>query len=86
MIESDTESKLYNIASGCAYSLNKILSVIQHVTGRKALVKFSSQRKLDVEVNCLDISRARRELDWESRISLEEGIDRTWKWLLKTGR
>jgi nucleoside-diphosphate-sugar epimerase len=32
-------------------------------------------------VNCLDISRAQKELDWKPIISLKEGIARSWEWL-----
>ena len=77
-IEYDTKSKIYNIASGHAFSLKDILSVIQEVTGRTPIVQYSSNRKLDVPVNCLDIGRARNELDWQPLISLKEGIARTW--------
>lgn len=84
VIESDTESKTYNIASGQAYSLNEVLAVIQEVTGRSPVVQFIPGRKLDVPINCLDISRAREELGWQPKISLREGIARTWEWLKAT--
>lgn len=81
VIESDTKSRIYNIAAGQAYSLNDILSVIREVTGKRPSVQFTPGRKLDVPVNRLDISRAREELDWQPKISLKEGIARTWEWL-----
>ena len=80
-IESDAPSKIYNISGGLAYSLNDILSVIRRVTGVEPEVRYTPARKLDVPVNCLDIQRAEKELGWQPRISLEEGIARTWEWL-----
>jgi len=59
VIESDTKSKIYNIAGGRARSLNDILSVIREVTGLQPVVQYMPGRKLDVLVNCLDIQLAR---------------------------
>jgi UDP-glucose 4-epimerase len=81
VIESDTKSKIYNIGSGYNTSLNEILTVIQEVTGRNPLIKFTAGRKVDVPINYLDISRAKSELDWQPRISLRDGIAKTWEWV-----
>jgi UDP-glucose 4-epimerase len=79
--ESDTKSKIYNIAGGQAHTLDEILSLIREVTNKNPRVKFTPNRMLDVPINCLDISLARDELDWQPEISLKEGIERTWRWL-----
>lgn len=86
-IERDTPSKIYNIASGVSYNLNELVSIMQTVTGRTPVIQYSPARKLDVPINVLDISRARKELLWLPQVSLEEGLGRTWEWLKsrKTG-
>jgi UDP-glucose 4-epimerase len=81
VIESDSPSKIYNIAGGRAHSLNDILSVIRKVTGLQPVVQYTPGRRLDVPVNCLDIQLAKKELGWQPKISWEEGIARTWEWL-----
>jgi UDP-glucose 4-epimerase len=81
VLEKDTSSKIFNIAGGEAYSLNQIVALMQEVTGKKPDVHFTPVRALDVPVNCLDISRAQKELDWKPIISLKEGIARSWEWL-----
>ena len=80
-IETETPSRLYNIGSGVPLTLNELLRVMQTVTGRVPIVEYLPSRKLDLSINYLDISRARNELRWHPRISLEKGISRTWKWL-----
>jgi UDP-glucose 4-epimerase len=80
-IELETPSKIYNIGSGVSHSLNELLSIIKFVTGQSPIVQYSQARKLDVSNNFLDISRARKELNWQPVISLEEGIQRTWAWI-----
>ncbi len=83
VIESDTPSRVYNIASGRSTSLNEILAVIGEVTGNKPIVHYNAPRKLDTPVNCLDIARAQKELNWSPQVSLREGIQNTWEWLIK---
>jgi len=80
-VEGTTPSHVYNIGSGQATSLMTVLSTIEKVTGEKPAINFTPARKLDVPVNCLDISRAKKELSWAPRIGLEDGIGRTWEWL-----
>ena len=85
VMDFDAKSHLYNIAGGRAYSLKEIVSVIRRVTGRNFHVEFTPGRRLDVPVNCLDITRAKDELNWQPGVSLEEGIARTWEWLKARG-
>lgn len=80
-IERETSSKIYNIGSGVPRTLNELLSIMQMVTGRAPIIQYSSARKLDVPINFLDISRARKELLWQPQVSIEEGMTRTWAWL-----
>ncbi|MFZ3045434.1 MAG: NAD-dependent epimerase/dehydratase family protein [Desulfatirhabdiaceae bacterium] len=78
-------STVYNIAGGVAVSLNEILDLIQQVTGKTPNLQFAESRALDVPINCLDIERAGRELDWHPVVSLKDGIARTWEWLRHEG-
>jgi UDP-glucose 4-epimerase len=77
------ECGIYNIGSGVGTSLNRLLDVIRKVTGLELKVRYTPSRKLDVPVNILDCSRARRELGWSACVPLEEGIARTWEWIKK---
>jgi UDP-glucose 4-epimerase len=81
IIDSDPVSKIYNIASGQAHSINEVLSIIREVSRKDFSVSYAPGRKFDVPVNCLDIKRARDELEWQPQVSLKEGIQRTWEWL-----
>lgn len=85
VVESDTKSRIYNIAGGQAYSLMDILSIIREVTGEDPPVRFAPARKLDVPVSCLNIGRAKSELGWMPSTPLREGIAKTWKWVKSSG-
>ena len=81
LMQSDINAATYNIGSSKAYSINELLKIIEEVTGKGFKVDYTSNRKLDVPINCLDISRVNTELGWTPSTSISEGIFKTWNWL-----
>jgi UDP-glucose 4-epimerase len=79
---TEAPARLYNIGSGRGTSLLELIAAIAAVTGSKPAVEFKPGRVFDVPTSVLDISRARAELDWLPRVSLNEGLRRTYDWLL----
>jgi UDP-glucose 4-epimerase len=69
-----------NIGTGVALSLNDGLAQVENVTKRQILVTRESGRSIDVARNVLDISLARRMLDWHPQITFEQGLKRTADW------
>lgn len=86
VVEQECPSLVYNIGSGVALTLNDMLEWIHRVTGKIPDVRYEPGRDLDVPINCLDIGRARRELGWFPRVSLADGLERTWQWLQEEAR
>ncbi len=72
---------IYNIGSGRGVSLNELVTAITEATGREIEVRHLPARPFDVPANVLSIGKARRELGWEPRIGLREGLGLTWAWL-----
>ena len=77
--------KIFNIGGGKGYSLIEIIELLEVVVGRKAKVKYSPHRLMDVSKNILDIRKAALELNWKPIVSIEEGMRRLMpnfsKWL-----
>lgn len=76
--ETDTQSRVFNVGSGRGTSLNELLKIMGDVTGIVPEVTYDRGRPLDVPVNVLDVSLARRELGWMPHTGLVDGIGRTW--------
>ncbi len=72
---------VYNVGSGQGASLKDILSLIEEISGRSAKVSYLTPRGFDVKKVVLDISKARKALDWVPTVSLREGCERYWKWV-----
>jgi len=79
MANKDIDAKILNIGSGEGTSLNNLIKIMKSITGANFNVEYKEGRKVDVPVNILDISKACKLLDWKPKISLEEGIEITWK-------
>lgn len=75
-------SGVFNVGSGQGTSVVDILSIVSEVSGCSPQVQFLPARGFDVRNVVLDISKARNEVSWEPKISLREGCDRYWQWLM----
>lgn len=72
-----------NIGSGQGASLLGIISIIEKITGNSIACDFQPSRCFDVPVNVLDITKAFEVLNWQPKVSLQEGIGRTRDWLVR---
>jgi UDP-glucose 4-epimerase len=79
-------SRVFNLGSGIGHSLNEIIEVIRKVTGREVKVAYQAKRSFDVPGIYLDICRAKQELSWAPSVSLETGIEKTWRFVEKLYR
>jgi len=73
---------VYNMGGGAenTTSLLEFLDTLEEKTGKRTDVSFDEWREGDQKVYVSNISRARETLDWEPRVSFDEGIDRFLSW------
>ena len=69
-----TKHKVFNISSGKAVSINKLLDIIEKISHSKIDVKYLPKRKFDIKKNVLNNSLAKKELGWKPSVSIIEGI------------
>jgi nucleoside-diphosphate-sugar epimerase len=79
------EGLTINLGSGRGVTMGDLLDMALKVTGRKARVEQETARvrpeKSEVLQLICDASLAKTVLDWESRVSLEDGVRRTAEWI-----
>lgn len=80
----ETSPRIFNVGSGEGLSVSDVLSAISRVTGREPVVHHGPARGFDVPRSVLSAELAREVLAWQPRTSLDEGIARTWQWVLRT--
>ncbi len=71
---------IYNLGESRTVELNYLIELISSCLGKPALVERLPEQPGDVPVTYADISRARKELDYAPKVSIEEGIARFVDW------
>lgn len=72
---------IYNCGSGTGSSVNEVISQVEEAVGAKILLQYKPSRPHDVQRIVLNCNRAKVNLDWHPRTSLNEGIKKHYKWL-----
>jgi nucleoside-diphosphate-sugar epimerase len=76
--------EIINIANGHRTTLNELLDAMKAVTGKANVsARYEAPRAGDVRDSLADLTRARALLGYEPRVSLEEGLRRTFDWWQK---
>jgi UDP-glucose 4-epimerase len=71
---------VYNIAYGNRISINELANVIMKLIGRNLTLIYDAPREGDVKHSLGDISKAKKNLGYEPRYSLEKGLQGTIEW------
>ena len=74
---------VYNIGGGSRVTLNHVLDLIRNVTGKTIEVRREPEQKGDMRHTYADTSAARRDLEFNPRVTLENGLDQQYRWLTK---
>lgn len=74
---------VFNIGSGVGLSLNDIISIISETLNIEPKIDYKEKRKFDVQYNVLDISRAKKYLDYNPCDNEVENIKRYVRTLKK---
>ncbi len=82
-IDHSGSARTFNIGSGQGHSLKELLEIIESLLGHTVQRSYKEGRPLDVPKNVLDISMARKSLNWQPRTSFRDGLIRTLEWMKK---
>jgi len=82
--------EIINLGNSHPYKLSKAIKLIEKYIGKKANFKYKEFHKADMKATWADSDKAKKLLDWQPQVSLEEGIKRTvewtkdnWEWIKK---
>ena len=80
-MEQTLEDDVFNIASGCDYTISDLAEIIKKVVGFEGKVVFDASKPEGVLVKLQDINKI-SELGWKYSVDLQDGIKRTYEDLL----
>ncbi len=80
LMESDL-SKPVNVGSDRLVSIEALADIIIEISGKKITKKYDLTAPQGVRGRNADLALVRAEIGWEPRISLEDGLEKTYKWI-----
>ncbi len=74
----------YNVGGGARVSMNNVLTIIERIAGHPLKVTREDAQKGDMRDTYADTSLARKDLGFVPTVSLEEGIQAEYRWLVSS--
>jgi UDP-glucose 4-epimerase len=72
--------QIFQLASGVETTLNRLLELLEQVSGITPAVRRESPRQGEIQRNYSLITKAKAVLGYSPRVELGEGLQRTWDW------
>jgi len=79
-LRKKTKNKVFNIGTGKETNVNQIFNKLKKFTGSKYKAKHGPAKAGEERRSALNSARARRELGWRPKVSLDKGLAQTVKW------
>ena len=75
--------EIINLGGHETITINDLLHRIENLVGKKADIQYIPRHPADVDANWADVSKARRMLGWEPKVTLDEGLSHLVNWYLE---
>ena len=74
-------NRIYNLGNGHPHSLNEFIEICEKICKKKAVIVQYPEQQGDVPKTYADISKAKKELGYEPKISLIIGLKKMYEWM-----
>jgi UDP-glucose 4-epimerase len=74
--------RAYNIGGGSRISVNQLFATIERITGRPLNIRREPAQKGDMRDTFADSTLARQDLGFSPTVTLEQGLEAEYRWLL----
>lgn len=81
LMEKGVDRGIYNVGTGIDHTVAELAGIVTRVVGFGGRVVFDASKPDGIPRKVLDVSRI-RELGWQPRYSLEQGVRATYRWCL----
>lgn len=73
--------RIYNLGESQTIALSELVALMEETLGLKARIARMPMQPGDVEITCADVSKARREIGYDPKTPVHEGIKRMAEWM-----
>jgi GDP-D-mannose 3',5'-epimerase len=81
MVMTSDFDKPVNIGSDRLVTINKLADIIIEISGKRITKQYDLKASQGVRGRNADLTIARSKLGWEPKVSLEKGLEKTYKWI-----
>ena len=74
-------SEVFNIGSEEQVSINQMINIIEDIAGIKVKRNYQLDKPLGVRGRSSDNTQIRDKINWDTEISLQNGLEKTYKWI-----
>ena len=82
-LESGKPGGIYNIGGGSRIILSDAIKIIEEVTGKAAILKYTDTQRGDAKHTFADISKAENDLSYSPSVNIRDGLSKHFDWLLE---
>ena len=80
-----TDFDIFNIASGVPVTIKDVLRDIIEISENQDIeVKFDTSKPTMIPIRMIDISKIKTEIGWQPKISIYDGLKKTYEWYSDT--
>jgi UDP-glucose 4-epimerase len=80
LLEKETVCEHFNVGTGVGYSVLEIIRKFEEVTGKSVPYEIGPKRAGDVTEIFAVADKAKKRLNWEAKLSIEQAIRDAWNW------
>jgi GDP-L-fucose synthase len=84
LMERYEEAGTINVGTGVDVSISELAALMREVVGFEGQIVYDRSKPDGMMRKVLDVSRINA-MGWNARVSLREGLERTYAWALETG-
>ena len=77
---SEIEGEIFNVGGGSRISVTDLITLLGEITGKKARLKYIGLQKGDVRDTLADTYKTQKQLNWQPKVKIEEGLKRFTEW------
>ena len=80
--KSNLAGEVFNVGGGSRISVIELIEEIERIIGKKAQILYVEKQKGDVRDTWADVSKAKRELNWNPRVDINKGLNSFIDWFI----
>jgi nucleoside-diphosphate-sugar epimerase len=73
--------EVFNIGGGSRITVNAVIPILEEIVGREIEVNYEGRQKGDVRHTLADVTKAQKNLGYEPKVRLQDGLRREYEWI-----